>query len=210
MLLPSSSLSSQGSPLIVDFNPYSQATDPALFSWEELEGKLFSFPASQCHAGQFLFTLVIFLFLSFYQLDMVAARRSGAPDPSHLGELSVGDGEAVERNPLEAYLNANEAVNSGAVGIGSSRHLAMGVALRLQREASQLGSASFAWQAFPRDVVEIAGTGSVQQMIEAMRQAQARDADEDDDEEDDDGDSDAEEDDESDKDADGGMDQNED
>ena len=46
------------------------------------------------------------------------------------------------------------------------------VEVRLQREPSQLRASAFATSAFPRDVVEIAGAGSVSDMIAAMQQAQ--------------------------------------
>lgn len=46
------------------------------------------------------------------------------------------------------------------------------VELRLQREPTQLQASAFATSAFPRDVVEIAGAGSVSDMVAAMQHAQ--------------------------------------
>jgi hypothetical protein len=57
------------------------------------------------------------------------------------------------------------------------------VELRLQREPTQLQASAFATSAFPRDVVEIAGAGSVSDMIAAMQHAQKGGESSDDDEE---------------------------
>lgn len=54
------------------------------------------------------------------------------------------------------------------------------IVVRLQRQPPPLQSAAFASHAFPRDVVEIAGAGGVEQMIAAMQQAQGLGDDDDD------------------------------